>query len=388
MDTLKKAQEINEYVVNLRRDFHRNPEPSFEEVRTSGIVAKELESMGVKVTRIGKTGVLGVLEGSAPGKVIALRADMDALSVTEETGLPFSSEIPGFMHACGHDAHTAMLLGAAKLLSGMKDQIKGTVKFMFQPAEEIAKGAKSMVKGGVLKNPDVDMVFGMHIWADVEAGKIGLQEGPMMASADTWNLTVKGKSAHGSSPWQGVDAVTCAVAIYQGFQTIISRVNDAREAIVINVGTFNGGERFNVIPGKTVMTGMNRTFCEHSRKNMPEWMEKIIKNTCSAYGCEYEFNYDFLCSPTINNHEATATAMASVVKLVGEKNIVTQDKMMGSEDFSEYSENVPGTIMFLGGGNKAKNCCYSHHSNHFDIDEETFPTGVASYVQVALDFLK
>ena len=259
-DVLVKAKEIQDWVVAFRRDFHRHPEESFKEFRTSKIIAEELNKMGIKVERIGETGVVGILEGASQGKVIALRADMDALSVTEDTDLEFASESPGFMHACGHDAHVSMLLGAAKVLCEMKDELKGTVKFIFQPAEELGKGAKQMIKGGVLKNPDVDFIFGMHIWSDIPVGTVSLKEGPIMAGADVWNLTIKGKSCHGSSPWQGVDAITCAAAVIQGIQTLVSRVNDARSPIVINIGTIKGGERFNVTPGSVEISGMNRTF--------------------------------------------------------------------------------------------------------------------------------
>lgn len=387
MNSLEKAKEINAWVVKLRRDFHMHPEPSNEEVRTAKIVEENLRNMGIKVKRIGKTGILGELAGAVPGKVIALRADMDALSVTEETGLPYSSQVPGFMHACGHDIHTAMLLGAAKILSGMKEELKGTVKFIFQPAEEVAEGAKTMVEGGVLENPAVDMAYAMHVMPDVPVGKVVIQDGFFMASGDSWSLTVKGKSCHGSSPWQGVDALTCTTAIIQSLQTIVSRVNDARAPIVINVGTIHGGERFNVIPGKVEIQGMNRAFSENSRKQLPEWMENIIKSTCDAYKCSYEFKYNFVCSPMINENNSTMLVNDSVRKIVGKENIIQIEKMMGSEDFSEYVAKVPGMLMVLGGRNEAKDCCYSNHANNFKIDEDCIPIGVASYVQVAADYL-
>ncbi|MCE5256905.1 MAG: amidohydrolase [Spirochaetaceae bacterium] len=385
--TMEKAQAVNDYVLGLRHDFHANPEVSMEEVRTSGIVVKELEKMGIEVKRIGKTGVLGTLRGAAPGKVVALRADMDALSVTEQTGLPYSSTKPGVMHACGHDVHTSMLLGAAKILSGMKDQLKGTVKFVFQPAEEIAAGAKSMVSGGVLENPKVDLIFGEHVISDVEVGKVVVQGGFFMASGDTWKLTIKGVTSHGSTPWQGVDAITCAAAVIQGLQTIVSRVNDAREAIVINVGTIHGGDRFNITPGKVEMMGMNRAFSAKSRTSMPVWMEDMIKNICAAYRCEYEFKYDFICAPLTNDPWAAETVHKSIAKIVPEADIIKVPQAMGSEDFSEYTAVVPGMMMFVGDRNEAKDCKYSQHSEHYQVDEDCIPIGVASYVQVAADFL-
>lgn len=387
VNILQKSKEVQDYVVELRRDFHRQPEPSFKEYRTSQRVKEELSKMGIKVESLGETGVVGILEGNTKGKVIALRADMDALSITEETGLSFSSENPGFMHACGHDCHTAMLLGAAKVLSQMKDSLKGTVKFIFQPAEEVAAGAKVIIEKGALKNPDVDFIFGMHIWADTPVGKVILQEGPLMASGDIWDLEIKGKSSHGSAPWQGVDSIVCAASVINGIQTIVSRVNDVRSPIVINIGTIQGGERFNVTPGSTKIEGMNRAFSSYCRKNMPVWIEKIVKNICTAYGCDYELNYDFICGVTINDNEATKFTKKSIAKIVGEDGFIETEKIMGSEDFSEYLESVPGALMLLGGRNDAKGCCYSHHSNYFNIDEDALPIGVAAYAQVSIDYL-
>lgn len=387
MKILSLAKENYEWMVELRRDFHRHPEASFEEFRTTDRIEEELKKMGIETLRVTKTGVVGLLKGGKEGKVIALRADIDALSVNEQTGLSFSSETPGLMHACGHDCHAATLLGATKILSGIKEELQGTVKFIFQPAEEVAGGAKAMIEGGVLENPKVDMIFGMHIWSDVPTGQVGLQPGPVMASADCFDLTITGKSAHGSSPWQGVDALTCATAVVQGLHTIATKVNDARQPIVINVGTFHSGERFNVVPGKATIQGMNRAFTEHSRKMLPEWIGKMVKNTCEAHGCEYEYKYEFMCSPTINEEKSTKLARESVAKVVGQENIIAIDKAMGSEDFSEYAQRVPGAFMFLGGRNEEKGCKYSHHSNFFNVDEDALPLGAASYAQVAIDFL-
>lgn len=387
MRTLELAKEYYSWMVDLRRDFHRHPEPSFKEYRTSKRIKEELENMGLEVTTIGETGVVGLLKGEKEGKVVALRADIDALSVNEETGLEFSSEVPGMMHACGHDFHASMLLGAAKILSQMKSEINGSVKFIFQPAEEVANGAKKMIEGGVLENPKVDMIFGMHIWSDIPVGKVSLQPGPIMASGDVWNITIKGKSCHGSSPWQGVDAITCATAVLQGLHTLVTRINDARNPIVINIGTINAGERYNVVPGKAEITGMNRAFTDYCRKAMPKWMEKMIKGTCEAYGCEYDFKYGFICGPTTNEETSAILAKEAVGKLIGQENIIDLGKIMGSEDFSEYVAKVPGALMFLGGRNEEKKCCYSHHSNFFNVDEDALPIGASSYAQVALDFL-
>lgn len=387
VDLLKKAIEIENWVLELRREFHRYPEESFKEFKTSKMISEKLLEMGLEVQHITETGVVAILRGGTEGKVVALRADIDGLSVTEETDLSYSSENPGFMHGCGHDCHISMLLGAAKILSEIRDSIKGTVKFIFQPAEECAAGAKKMIEAEVLQNPSVDFIFGMHIWSDIPAGKAVIQPGPLMASGDIWDLTIKGKSCHGSSPWQGVDAITCAGAVIQGIQTLVSRVNDARYPIVINIGTIKGGERFNVTPGSVEMTGMNRAFSQYSREKMPEWLKNMIESICKGYNCDYDFNYRFICAPTINDEKATKLVKASVSKLIGEENIPEFEKIMGSEDFSAYLEQIPGTLMLLGCRNEEKDCCYSHHSNHFKIDEDSLHIGVASYAQVALDYL-
>lgn len=387
MSALDLAKQVNDWVIAIRRELHQHPEKSMEEVWTSSRIAEELQKMGIEVGRIGKTGVLGILNGSSPGKVIAFRADIDALSIQEQTGLEYSSKIPGYMHACGHDFHTAMLLGAAKVLSGMKNELRGTVKFMFQPGEEVALGAKAMIEGGVLENPKVDMAFGMHVISDVPIGKVVIQDGPVTASGDDWSCVIKGVTSHGSAPWQGVDAIVCATAIVQGFQTLVSRVNDARDPIVINVGTFHGGDRFNITPGKVEMTGMNRAFSVRARESMPMWMEEVIKGTCAAYRCTYEFNYHMSCAPLINDPVATAVVAKAVSKVIGAENVIQMPKMMGSEDFSEYAMKVPSTFMILGVRNSEKDCIYSQHSEHYKADEDCIPTGVASYIQVAVDFL-
>jgi len=385
---LDKAKEIQDWVLEQRRDFHRHPELSFKEYRTSQRIKEELGNMGIEVKSVGETGVVGLIKGKEGGIVLGLRADIDALPVTEDSDVPFASENAGIMHACGHDTHAAMLLGAAKLLSGMKDQFKGTVKLIFQPAEEAGAGAKAMIDAGALKDPAVDVILGMHIFGDLPQGKVVVQEGPLMASGDTWTLEVIGKQCHGSAPWQGVDANVCAVAIVQALQTIVSRVNDARLPIVINVGTIHGGERFNITSGKVTLEGMNRAFSQEVREKIPGWMERVIKGICEAYGCEYTFKYNFLVAVTTNEAGLTKKMRESVASVIGEENIMQVEKLMGSEDFSEYQLITKGGFMFLGGGNEEKGCVYPQHSNHFKIDEDALAVGVACYAQAALDFLK
>ncbi len=388
MNLLEKAKKIEDWIIEIRRDIHMHPEASFEEVRTADLVEKNLRELGIEVQRLGKTGVVGLIKGAKPGKVIGLRADMDALSVEEKNDLEFKSQVSGMMHACGHDAHVAMLLGAAKLLVAEKENLCGTVKLIFQPAEEIAAGAKMMIQEGALQNPDVDRIFGVHIWPDATTGTAIVQGGLLMASGDMWTLTVNGVSAHGSMPWTGVDALTCSAAIVQSLQTVVSRNTDAREPVVVNIGTINGGERFNVIPGKIELTGMNRTFTHKTREELPKLMEQIIKNTCEAYRCTYDFKYNLICAPTINDEQVTADVRTALAPLFGAEQLLPCDKVMGSEDFSEYVAKIPGTFVFLGTGDSKATQKAMLHSNLFILDETALKYGSAAYAQVACEFLK
>lgn len=386
--TLLQAIKIQDWIRDLQMDFHRHPELSYDEYRTSGIVRSELEKLGIKTTALGKTGVSGMIHEKSEGRVVALRADMDALPITEATGLPFSSENAGIMHACGHDTHTAMLLGAARLLTEIKEEFKGTVKLVFQPAEEDGTGAKSMIDNGILANPTVDAIVGMHIFTDYPCGKIVVQKGPLMASGDQFRIEIYGKQCHGSAPWQGVDANVCAAAIIQGVQTIVSRKNDARSPIVVNIGKIEGGDRFNVTSGKVVIEGSNRTFNEETRNLLPSWIENMVKGTCIAYGCEYKFEYMPRCAVVINDAETTDKIKNAMVKMLGRENVLPTEMIMGSEDFSIYQHHVKGTFILLGAGNSEKDCVYSLHSDHFRFDENALPIGAAGYAEAALACLK
>ncbi len=384
---LQVAKENEEYTINLRRELHKYPELSFKEYETTKFIKNELHKLGIETQEITETGIVGLIKGREGGKVLGIRADIDALPITEDTGLPFASQNKGVMHACGHDTHAAMLLGAAKILNENKDSFKGTIKLVFQPAEEVAGGARAMIDAGVLENPRVDMMIGQHVFPDFPLGQVVVQGGAFMASADTWELEVIGVQAHGSAPWQGVDANVCAVAIVQALQTIVSRNNDVRSPMVVNVGTINAGQRFNVVSGSAKITGMNRTFDQVARKDLPIKIERIIKGICEAYGCIYTFNYNFLCS-TVENDEALSEKLkVSIGKVVGEQNVIKTEKIMGSEDFSEYSMKIPSTFFLLGTGNKEKGTCHPLHSNFYNSDEDSLAIGVASFVQSAFDLL-
>lgn len=384
----RMAQEIQDWVITNRRDIHMHPELSNKEFRTTKFIKNELEKMGIKTIDIGETGVVGIINGKKNGIAIGLRADIDALPVVENSGVPFSSINKGIMHACGHDTHAAMLLGAAKVLSELKDEFNGTIKLIFQPAEETASGANKVINAGILNNPEVEAIVGIHIFTDYPCGKAVIQAGPIMASADLFNIEILGKQCHGSAPWQGVDANMCAVAVTQALQTIVSRNNDARIPLVLNIGKILGGERFNITAGKAMLEGSTRTFDEDTRKKIPVWIERILSGVCSAYDCDYKFSYDFLIPSTINDESLTKQIKKSAAIVIGEDNILEVDRVMGSEDFSQYQLFKKGTIILLGGGNEMEGCTYPIHSDHFKIDENALPIGVALYVQSALDLLK
>ncbi|QAT41960.1 M20 metallopeptidase family protein [Aminipila luticellarii] len=384
----KKVKDIEGWVIEHRRDFHLHPELSLQEFRTTGIIKEELKKMGIEAVDLGETGVMGIIRGKGEGKVVALRGDMDALPVTEDTGFSFTSSNPGVMHACGHDAHTSMMLGAARILSEMREEFNGTVKLIFQAAEEMAVGAKAAIESGVMDNPKVDAIVGMHIFSDYPVGTVVVQEGPFMASCDSFELEILGNSCHGSAPWQGNDANMCAVAVIQALQTIVSRKNDVRVPLVLNVGTIEAGERFNVTSGKAVMTGTTRTFSEEVRRKVPAWMENIINGICAAYECTGKLDYHFLCPAVDNDKSVAEKVKLAAAAVLGEENVIRTEMVMGSEDFSEYQQFAPGMMVLLGTGNKEKDCVYPIHSNHFKIDEDALSNGVAVYVQSALELLK
>lgn len=379
------AREYKEYVINLRREFHMYPEASWQEIRTSGRVKEELTKMGIPFKEMAKTGVMAIIEGKHEGKTVALRADMDALQVKELNEVSYCSKNHGIMHACGHDGHTAMLLGAAKILNEMKDDIKGTVRLLFQPAEEMAQGAQAMVDEGCMEG--VDEVFGIHLWSDLEYGKISVEAGPRMASADMFKIKVKGKGGHGSLPHQGIDAVVAASSIVMDLQSVVSREISPLEAAVVSVGVFNSGTRFNVISSEAVLEGTTRCFNPEIREKFPKIMERIIKNTAASYRADAILEYTFGTPPTINDEPSSERAAKAVEKLYGSQAVSLMEKVTGGEDFAVYLKKAPGIIAFVGVRNEDKGCNYPQHHERFNIDEDALEMGAALYAQYAIDFL-
>ena len=384
MNIKELSKKYEQYTINMRREFHMYPELSMKEVRTSNRIKEELTKIGIPFESIG-TGVVATIKGKNEGKTIALRADIDALEVNEIRDVPYKSKNEGVMHACGHDAHGAMLLGAAHVLNDIKDEFNGTVKLMFQPAEETAQGAKALIEGGALNG--VDEVFGMHVMGNFPSGKIAVGEGPRMASADMFRIKVKGAGGHGSMPNYGVDALVAASSIVMNLQTVVSREISPMESAVVSIGKLSSGTRFNVIADEAIMEGTTRCFSYEVREQLPAAMQRIVKSTAASYRAEAEFEYKFLTAPTINNMESTERAKKAIEKIMSRDAVMEMPKMAGSEDFSEYLEMVPGTFAIVGIANKDKDTCYSNHHPMFDIDEDMLVNGVALHAQYAFDYL-
>ena len=403
----RKFKDIEQKVIDWRRDIHQNPELGNREFRTAALVAKHLQSLGMEVkTEVGVTGVIGVLKGGLPGPVVALRADMDALPVLERTPISFASKATTFyegketavMHACGHDSHVAILMGVAEILSGMQKELKGTVKFIFQPAEEGAPkgeegGAELMVKEGALNNPKVDVIFGLHINAQVEVGKITYRPGGMFAGVGDMKITVKGKSSHGAEPWSSVDPIVVSAQIINNLQTIVSRnVNVTKNAAVVTIGAIHGGNRSNIIPEQVEMLGTVRTLSEADEKLVFERIRQIVTKTAEANGTEatLELPYSSHYPVTFNNIALTAKMLPSLQKSTGAENVVLVPAETGAEDFSFFANEVPGFYFYVGALPKGKDPETSapHHTPEFYLDESGFITGVNAMVNLVVDYME
>ena len=378
------AKQLEPYVIEKRRDFHMHPETRFEEVRTSNIVEEELKKLGYKVLRTAETGVIGILNTEKDGRAVALRADMDALPIQEENEVPYKSRIPGKMHACGHDAHTAMLLGAAKILAEIKDHLKGTIKLIFQPGEEGGAGAKRIVEEGHLN--DVDAIFGIHVWGHLPSGTIATKEGPIMASSDGFIIRIKGKGGHAASPHLANDPTAPATDIYNALQKIISRKVNPLFPVVITTPMIEASHGYNIIPDSVEIRGTLRTFDINLRTRIMEKIESIVKHYSAAWECEGTLElFRIPYPPTVNTPELAKFAMEVAQKLAP---VVKADMTMGAEDFAFYLQKVPGVFIFLGIRNEEKGIIYPHHHPRFDVDESVLWKGSALYSLLAYKYLK
>ena len=393
---------IEEKVIDWRRHFHENPELSNREFKTAEKIEKHLKSLGMEVqTKVAHTGVVGLLKGDLPGKVVALRADIDALPVIERNDLPYKSTVAseflgekvGVMHACGHDTHTAILMGVAEVLSKNKDKIKGTIKFIFQPAEEGAPpgeegGALLMVKEGVLKSPDVDAIFGLHINSQTPVGEIRYKSGGTMAAAQSFNIQVKGKQSHGSQPWSGVDPILISAKIIDGLQTIISRESNlTNEAAVITVGKIKSGVRFNIIPESAEMIGTIRTLDYGMKKHINKRMKDMVTDIAKAYGGSATIEIKDATDITFNDPDLVKQMLPTMQNVAGKENVKTQKAVTGAEDFSYFQREVPGFYFFLGGMAPGTTESYPHHTPDFKIDDSGLLLGVKTLTQMSLDYL-
>jgi amidohydrolase len=378
-------------LVKLRRELHQYPEIAYTEHKTSGIVSRELGKLRIEFkTGIAKTGVVGLLNKNVKGKTVALRADMDALPVTEMTGLPFKSKNPGRMHACGHDVHMSCVIGAAKILSSLKDELPGKVKFIFQPSEEVTPGgAYPMIKAGVLKSPKVDGIFGLHSDSSIPIGKIGVKNGPMMAQADDFDITIIGKGGHGARPQDGIDAIVVASAVIQALQTIPSRRISPLRSVVISVGSIEGGTARNIICDKVILKGTARTLEKGITKKIPDLLKEIVSGVTRGYGADFELNYYEGYPILVNNPDMTDLVRSSISRLFGKQAVFeVKEPMMGGEDFAYFLKNVPGSFIRLGIRNEKIGAVHPWHHPEWKVDEKAIDIGSSLLAQVAFDFLK
>lgn len=387
LDLLKEAKGIEQEVIRIRRHIHANPEIGYQESETAAFVAATLRSFGVEVTEgLGGNGVLGMLKGSGSGPCVALRADMDALAVTEDTGLPFASCTPGKMHACGHDGHTAMLLGAAKLLSTHRSELRGTIKFIFQPAEECGPlgGAKPMIDAGVMENPKVDYVFALHLWPDVPYGKVGLKQGPLMSASDRLRIDITGKGGHGAAPHQAVDAIVVASQVINALQTVVSRQVDPLEPVVVTIGSLQAGGQYNVIAPSAHMDGTVRTQNETVRKSLPQRITTLVQSVAASTGASATVTYDFGYPTLYNSPQGVELLRQAAMQVLGVDSIYALERpSMGGEDFAYFLDQAVGAMFWLGcqGPSTPK---YPIHNAKFDFDEAILSHGVAMLCAVAL----
>jgi amidohydrolase len=372
-------------VIELRRDIHRHPELGFEEVRTAAIVADRLERLGFEVrTKIGGTGVVGIMRSKRPGRTILLRADMDALPIQEETGLPFASANDGKMHACGHDGHVAILLGAAQIIAKRQEELSGTIVLCFQPAEEGKGGAREMIRAGVLEDPHIDRVYGLHLLSQAPSGVIRVRPGPVMASSDSIEITIHGKGGHGAAPHETNDPILTAAHFITALQSVVSRKIEPVEPAAVTIGAIHGGTIHNVIPDDVRLLGTVRAFSPEVRAQMEPRIQTILRGCCDAHGATYDLNYEWRYPVTANDPDEAAYVRALASRILGEGRSEDMRPTMGAEDFSFMLEQRPGCFFFLG-TQRDESTSAPHHNARFSIDEGALETGVRMMVALALD---
>ena len=386
---LKDAEKLRREIVRLRRDFHMHPELSQQEERTAGVVELTLRQLNIQTRRVAETGVVGILTGKWPGRTVAIRADMDALPLQDDKITEYASQEPGKMHACGHDAHTAILLGAAMLLCQYRDDFAGTVKFFFQPAEEDGGGAEPMIEAGVMENPHVDAVFGLHVSHEIATGKIGVHPGKFYAACDTLDIVVRGKESHGARPHSGVDAILAASHIVTALQSFVSRNVNPVDSAVVTVGMFNGGYQRNIIADKVELGATVRTLTPEVRKQAQDRLPRLVSLLAESFGATAEVHYELGYPPLVNDPGMTEFVRQSAAELLGGENVeLVEQPFLGGEDFAFFLQRAPGSFFQLGIRNEEKGTIQPIHTHLFDIDEDALVVGSAMHAKLALDFLR
>jgi len=383
-----EALAMQDELVEQRRDFHRHPELAFQEVRTAGIVATALNELGLEVqTGVGKTGVIGMLEGDHDGPTLLVRADMDALPILEENKTDYVSSNSGVMHACGHDGHTTIGLAVARMLSERRSDIHGRIKFVFQPAEEIGQGAQAMISDGALTSPRPDYSIGLHLWNDMPIGEVGVTAGPCMSAADIWRCTITGRGGHGANPNQTRDPILAAAQVITALQSIVSRNVDALDSAVVTVGSLHAGDAFNVIPDTAELKGTLRTYLKSTKDLVHQRVREICEGVAAAMGCAADLEL-IPMTVTVNNNPDIADRIAGIAaRQVGSNNVHRDVRTMGSEDVSLFMDDIPGCYFFVGSANAERGLNYPHHNARFDIDEAALPIAAAILADAAASFV-
>lgn len=383
-----EALAMQDELVERRRDFHRHPELAFQEVRTAGIVATALNELGLEVqTGVGKTGVIGMLEGDHDGPTLLVRADMDALPILEENKTDYVSSNSGVMHACGHDGHTTIGLAVARMLSERRSDIHGRIKFVFQPAEEIGQGAQAMISDGALTSPRPDYSIGLHLWNDMPIGEVGVTAGPCMSAADIWRCTITGRGGHGANPNQTRDPILAAAQVITALQSIVSRNVDALDSAVVTVGSLHAGDAFNVIPDTAELKGTLRTYLKSTKDLVHQRVREICEGVAAAMGCAADLEL-IPMTVTVNNNPDIADRIAGIAaRQVGSNNVHRDVRTMGSEDVSLFMDDIPGCYFFVGSANAERGLNYPHHNARFDIDEAALPIAAAILADAAASFV-
>jgi amidohydrolase len=388
IDFMAEAQAMREELIARRRDFHQHPELAFQEFRTAGIVAQELNHLGLEVqTGVGKTGVVAILEGAKDGPTILVRADMDALPIEEANKTIYNSTESGKMHACGHDGHTAIGLAVAKIFSQNRDKMAGRIKFVFQPAEEVGQGAKAMIADGALENPRPTASLGLHLWNTSPLGKINMTTGPVMAAASDFTMTIRGKGGHGASPHQAVDPLVCAAQITLAMQTIVSRNADPLDSAVVSVTQFHSGTASNIIPDSAYLNGTFRTFRREVRDLVEKRIREIAEGIATAMACTLDIQIGHYTEAVTNAAEVAAITRRAFEKLGKTEDDFTYERTMGAEDVGEFMTDVPGMYFFVGSANPDRGLDYPHHHPRFDFDEDALPLGVALLSAAVAEYL-